>query len=336
MVDSLVLLIIVVGVALAFDFINGMHDAANAIATSVSTRALSPRQAIILSATMNFIGAFLFTAVAKTIGKGIVDPVVITQVVVLSALLAAIFWNLLTWWWGLPSSSSHALIGGLIGAVVYGHGFGSLHSAGVLKIITGLVVSPLLGFGVGMLLMIAIYWAFHKTAPGRTNRYFSFGQKITAAFSALSHGSNDAQKSMGIITMALVAYMASQGSKMDFQVPMWVKFSCALAMALGTSAGGWRIIRTMGGKMIKLTPPNGFTADSTASIVIFGASSLGIPVSTTHVISSAILGVGAAKRFSSVRWGVAGRMVLAWIFTIPITGVLAAGFHWLLHFAVKG
>jgi len=326
MVDPFILLVAIVVLALGFDFINGMHDTANAIAASVSTRALSPRSAIILSASMNFVGALVGTEVAKTIGKGIVNPGDVTQLVIMSALIAAIAWNLITWYFGLPSSSSHALIGGVIGAVAWHAGFDHFQSKGLVKVFSALFLSPLIGFGVGMVLMVAIYWLFRRSVPGKINRWFLWGQRFTAAFAAFSHGTNDAQKSMGIITMALVSFYSYK----VFEVPLWVKISCALAMAIGTSTGGWRIIRTMGGRMIKMTPPNGFAADAGSSLVILTASHFGAPVSTTHVVSSTIMGVGAAKRFSAVRWGVAGRIVGAWVLTIPATAAIAAASYELL------
>lgn len=333
MVDpsSFILLVVIVVLALGFDFINGMHDTANAIAASVSTRALSPRSAIVLSASMNFLGALIGTEVAKTIGKGIVSPADVTQLVIMSALVAAITWNLITWYFGLPSSSSHALIGGVLGAVAWHAGFDHFQSKGLVKVFSALFLSPLFGFFVGMLLMVAIYWMFRKSVPGKVNRWFKWGQRFTAAFAAFSHGTNDAQKSMGIITMALMSFYGYT----NFQVPLWVKLSCALAMALGTSTGGWRIIKTMGGRMIKMTPPNGFAADAGSSLVILTASHFGAPVSTTHVVSSTILGVGASKRFSAVRWGVAGRIVAAWVLTIPATALIAAGTYVLLEFFLK-
>ena len=321
MVDPFYILVGLIILALVFDYINGMHDSANAIATVVSTRVLSPRTALILSATLNFVGAFTSTAVAKTIGKGIVDPTLVTSAIVASALIGAIFWNLLTWYYGIPSSSSHALIGGIIGAVVSQHGFDVLKAEGITKILKSLVIAPVSGFIGGMVLMIAIMWMFHKSPAGKVNRWFKHLQLVSASFMALSHGSNDAQKVMGIITMALVGagYYANQA----FHVPMWVVLCCATAMALGTAAGGWRIIKTMGVKMIRLQPVHGFAAETAAAITILTASHLGAPVSTTHVISSSIMGVGSAKRFSAVRWGTAGQMGIAWVLTIPATAGVA-------------
>jgi PiT family inorganic phosphate transporter len=309
----------VVVIALAFDYINGMHDAANAIATVVSTRVLSPRVAILMAAALNFGGAFLSTAVANTIGKGIVDPAIVTNGIVAAALLGAIFWNLLTWYFGIPSSSSHALIGGVVGGVASYHGFGVLQPEGLLKILKALIVSPLLGLAGGFVIMVAIMWMFRRARAGFVNHTFKILQVVSAGFMAISHGSNDAQKIMGVIAMALFG----AGYITDFHIPFWVVFACASAMAIGTATGGWRIIKTMGNKMIKLQPVNGFAAETAASIVILGATHFGTPVSTTHVISSSIMGVGTAKRASAVRWGVAGNMAVAWVLTIPASGLVA-------------
>jgi PiT family inorganic phosphate transporter len=328
MADGLPILIGLIALALIFDYINGMHDSANAIATVVSTRVLSPRNAIILSAVLNFGGAFLSTAVAKTIGKGIVDPHIVTNGLVAAALLSAIFWNLLTWWYGIPSSSSHALIGGIIGATVSHHGFKALNGEGIWKIIKSLLISPLAGFAGGVIIMIAIMWMFHKSPAGKVNRWFKHMQLVSASFMAFSHGSNDAQKAMGIITMALVGGGFLHPVGKDFTVPTWVVFLCASAMALGTSAGGWRIIKTMGVKMIRLQPVHGFAAETAASAVILTATHFGAPVSTTHVISSAIMGVGSAKRATAVRWEIAGQMGMAWVLTIPCTALVACLFGW--------
>ncbi len=319
MAEATWVLIGVVVLALAFDYINGMHDSANAIATVVSTRVLSPRKAIILAGVLNFVGAFLSTAVAKTIGKGIVDPKLVTNGIVIAALTGAIVWNLLTWWYGIPSSSSHALIGGLIGSVIAFHGTSELNAEGILKIVKALVISPIAGIVIGFLLMIAIYWMFHRSPAGKVNWWFKHLQVVSASFMAVSHGSNDAQKVMGIITMALFG----TGYIKDFSVPRWVVFACATAMAVGTAAGGWRIIKTMGVKMIKLQPVNGFAAETTASMIILTSSHLGVPVSTTHVISGSIMGVGSAKRANAVRWEVAGQMAVAWLLTIPATALVA-------------
>ncbi|HLP43080.1 MAG TPA: inorganic phosphate transporter, partial [Fibrobacteria bacterium] len=305
MADATFLILVgLIILALAFDYINGMHDSANAIATVVSTRVLSPRTAILIAATLNFVGAFLSTAVAKTIGKGIVDPALVNNSLVAAALIGAIFWNMLTWYYGIPSSSSHALIGGIVGAVLAQYGYDDLHMEGVVKIVKSLVISPICGFLGGLVLMIAIMWIFHRSPAGKVNRWFKHMQMVSASFMALSHGSNDAQKVMGIITMALVGagYYAGQ----DFHIPVWVVACCATAMAMGTAAGGWRIIKTMGVRMIRLQPVHGFAAETAAAITILTASHLGAPVSTTHCISSSIMGVGSAKRLTAVRWGTAG------------------------------
>lgn len=318
---SLFIILFVIFLALAFDFINGFHDTANAIATSVSTRALKPRTAILLASVMNFIGAMMFTGVAKTIGGSVADPATLDNGlhVLVATLLAAIIWNLITWWFGIPSSSSHALIGALAGAVFVGAGSDKLNWGGFVTIIEGLIFSPLLAFAIGYIVMIVLKWIFAKRSPHTVNKGFRSMQVITASIQAFTHGTNDAQKAMGIITFALV----TAGYQDNMDVPLWVKFSAATAMALGTSIGGWKIIKTMGTKIFKIEPINGFAADISAASVIFGATLLHLPVSTTHAITSAILGVGSAKRFSAVKWGVAGRIVIAWFITIPISAVLA-------------
>lgn len=313
-------ILIVIG-ALAFDFINGFHDTANAIATAVSTKALKPRHAIIMAATMNFIGALTFTGVAKTITKDIVDPFTLQNgtVVILAALIAAISWNLITWYYGIPSSSSHAIIGSIAGAAIAAAGFSALNYAGFLKIVQALIVSPILAFVVGYILFSIIKILFKNNSLTKTNRTFRFIQILTAALQSYTHGTNDAQKAMGIITMALIAnnYVTTT------DIPFWVQLSCAIAMGLGTSVGGWRIIKTVGGKIMKIRPANGVAADLTGAAVIFGATFIHLPVSTTHVISSAILGVGSAHRIKGVKWGTAQRMILTWIITLPISALLA-------------
>jgi len=328
----LTLIILVVLLALAFDYINGMHDTANAIATVVSTRVLSPRNAIIMAASLNFIGALWSESVAKTIGKGIIDPSAITQLTVMAALIGAIAWNLITWYYGIPSSSSHALIGGVIGAAIATVGPGKLHADGITKVVKGLIFSPIIGAGIAFLIMLTILWAFRNIPPGKSNRWFKGMQMVSASIMAFSHGMGDAQKSMGIIVMAMVAYTTAShlapGSILfmdsaTMHVPMWVKISCAAAMAFGTASGGWRIIKTLGHKMIKLQPVHGFAAEAAASTVILTASSWGVPVSTTHSISGAIMGVGMTRRLNSVRWDVAGQMVFAWVLTIPMTALIA-------------
>lgn len=320
-----VMLVIVVFLALAFDYINGFHDTANAIATSVSTRALSPKRAVMLAATLNLVGALYSTGVAQTIAKDIVSPKFVTQEVVIAALLSAIAWNLLTWYFGIPSSSSHALIGGMAGAAVAKVGFSVLQWNGIGKILAALVCSPIIGMGLGFLIMKLLSYIFGNFSPSKLNHGFKKMQILSAGLLAFNHGSNDAQKSMGIITMALIA--AGLQSQAVLAPPLWVKFACALAMAAGTAAGGWKIIRTMGGKIFKLEPINGFAADLTSSLVIWTATAfpgLHLPVSTTHVVSGSIMGVGSAKRVSAVRWGVAQQMLVAWLVTIPTTSLLAA------------
>ena len=315
------LLIVVLGLALVFDYINGFHDTANAIATSVSTRALKPHQAIALSATANFVGALTGTEVARTIGAGLVNQTDTNQIVVAAALLGAIAWNLLTWRLGIPSSSSHALIGGLLGATVAAAGTQAIIVDGVVgKVLVPLVSSPILGVVIGFFFMVVLLNAFQHAHPARLNERFRRLLVVSAAYMAFSHGSNDAQKTMGIMTLALV----SAGVLEEFRVPLPVIIAAATAISLGTAAGGWRIIRTMGQRVVKLDPVHGFAAETTAATIIFGASSLGMPVSTTHVISSAIMGVGASDRLSAVRWGVAGNIIMAWILTIPASALVAA------------
>lgn len=313
-------IIIVIVLALAFDFINGFHDTANAIATSVSTRAISPTNAIIMAAVLNFLGAMISTGVAKTIGGDIVVGH-IDQPIIIAGLVGAIIWNLLTWLIGLPSSSSHALIGGMIGGVLLSPmGVDGLNLHGIGKIVIALIASPVVGGVIGFIIMSIMFRVFHDANPSKTNARFKKMQIITAATMAFSHGSNDAQKSMGIITLALV----SGGVLTEFEVPDIVKILCATAMAVGTSVGGWSIIKTVGGKIFKLEPINGFAADLNSSIVVFTATLLHLPVSTTHVVSGSIMGVGAAKRINAVRWGVAQQMVMAWVLTIPCTAVMGA------------
>ena len=316
------LLIVVLLLAITFDYINGFHDTANAIATSVSTRALRPSHAILMSATANFIGALTGTAVAKTIASGIAMTPAGDQgqIVVAAALVGGIVWDLVTWRLGIPSSSSHALIGGLIGASIASGGVQSLLLDGIYsKVLVPLVASPIIGIVLGFTVMVVLLNLFKRAHPKRINDRFRRLQLLSAAYMALSHGSNDAQKTMGIITLALVA----GGLLPDPTVPLWVIFLAATAISLGTAAGGWRIIRTMGQRVVKLDPVHGFAAETTAATVIFGASALGVPVSTTHVISSAIMGVGASDRFSAVRWGVAGNIIVAWVLTIPASGIVA-------------
>jgi inorganic phosphate transporter, PiT family len=315
------ILIAVLALAVIFDYINGFHDTANAIATSVSTRALKPQFAIVMSAIANFVGALTGTAVAATIGTGLIDQRIESQVVVAAALLGAIAWNLLTWWCGIPSSSSHALIGGLLGAAAVAAGFGTWNMDGIIgKVLIPLVSSPILGFLIGFGLMVLLLNLFRHAHPRIMNDRFRKLQVISAAYMAFSHGSNDAQKTMGIMTLALV----TAGVIPDFHVPIWVILLAATAISLGTAIGGWRIIRTMGTRVVKLDPVHGFAAETTAATIIFGASHFGMPVSTTHVISSAIMGVGATGRLSAVRWGVARSIVIAWVLTIPAAALTAA------------
>jgi PiT family inorganic phosphate transporter len=328
---GLIFLILTIAVALAFDFTNGFHDTANAIATSVSTRVLSPRVAILMAAILNFIGAFVSTKVAKTIGSDVAQGTTLTSVVVMAALLAAIFWNLLTWYYGLPSSSSHALIGGVIGAAVAGAGtFGILKAAGIITILLSLILPPVVGFLIAYLLGLGLLWLFRGFVPAQVTAASRWLQRASAAFVAFSHGSNDAQKTMGVITAAVLAYQSGV-AQTKFAVPAWVIILSATSMGLGTSFGGWRIIKTMGMHIVKLRPLDGFAAESASAATIITASFLGLPVSTTHTIAGSIMGVGARQRLSAVRWGVAGNMVIAWVFTGPITALLAAGIYFLFR-----
>jgi inorganic phosphate transporter, PiT family len=322
MPDVSLALVGIIALALFFDFTNGAHDSANAIATVVSTKVLSPKVAVCMAALLNLAGAFLGTHVAETVGSGIVTPETVQgcQPLVAAALIGAIFWNLLTWYFGLPSSSSHALIGGLMGATVAYKGFASLNYTVIAnKILLPLIISPLAGFLGGYLLMLGLSWAFVRTTPRRVNTLFKRLQIISSAFMATSHGLNDAQKTMGIVTLALLIFHHID----SFVIPFWVKLACALAMGLGTAAGGWKIVKTMGHRIFKMEPVHGFAAETAAALVITSASAMGAPISTTHTISTAVLGVGASKRLSAVRWGVAGNMVVAWILTIPAAAATA-------------
>lgn len=327
------LLLFVIVAALIFDYINGFHDAANAIATVVSTGVLPIRTAVILAGTLNFVGAVTGTAVAKTIASGFTDPAIVTQLVVLAALLGASIWNIITWWFGIPSSSSHALIGGLAGAVT-AHAGMSAFKWGALgtKVLAPLVLSPLLGFIVAFFLMIFLLWAFRRVASRTGNKLARWMQLASASMMAFSHGSNDAQKAMGIITLALAAFVSRSPDHTlpawvlpatQDGVPMWVVVACASAIGLGTMAGGKKIIKTMGSKIIRITPLQGFAAETAGTLTILSASTLGVPVSTTHCINACIMGVGASKRLSAVRWGVAGNIVTAWVLTLPIAGALS-------------
>jgi PiT family inorganic phosphate transporter len=311
---------IVVGTALAFDFTNGFHDTANAVATSISTRALSPRLAVTLAALLNFVGAFISLAVAATIAKGIVDADLVTPAIVFAGLVGAIAWNLVTWYWGLPSSSSHALIGGVVGAAFVAEGGKAVYGSGVVdKVIVPALVAPLLAFVAGGLAILVVYRIVGRQRPGPVVRGFRLGQLVSASLLALSHGTNDAQKTMGIIFLALVA---NGNLAPDADIPTWVVISAATAIALGTYVGGWRIIRTMGSRIIKMDPAQGFAAQGVGATVILAASHVGFPLSTTHVISGAIMGTGAAKRVSAVRWGVAGNIVTAWVLTLPAAAIV--------------
>src|SRR5678815_4821319 len=332
--DPMLLAVIaLVAVALLFDYINGFHDAANSIATVVSTRVLSPGKAVIWAAFFNFVAAFVFgTGVAQTIGKGTVDIAIVTLPVIFAGLSGAILWSLLTWWLALPTSSSHALIGGYAGAAVAKGGMGAVLCASCTawtKTLTFIVLSPLIGMTVGHLLMVAILWIFRRATPRRVDHWFRRLQLLSAAFFSLNHGGNDAQKTAGIITAVLFA----SGYIGSFDVPMWVRFAAYAAIGLGTLAGGWRIIATMGTKITKLQPVGGFAAETGAAIAIFTATHFGIPVSTTHAITGSIVGVGPTQRLSAVRWGVARKIVWAWVITIPASGTIAAITYELLNMA---
>lgn len=325
MVESVfLLLVLVVVLTLVFDFINGFHDAANAIATMVSTRAMSPSLAVIYAGVLNLVGALISTKVATTIGSGLVDAEAISLHTVLCTVTAAIIWNLITWYKGLPTSSSHAIIGSLLGAAVFSSvtAHDNVHwNILVDKVVLPMVVSPMLGIGLGLTIMSALTWLIYKWSPSTINRLFKKCQVVSSGFLALNHGMNDAQKSMGIIALAIM--LATPGSV--FHVPDWVKYTCAIAMGLGTMCGGWRIIRTMGSKIIKVDSAQGFASETTASIIIAGASHFGIPVSTTQVITTSIMGVGTTRGLSAVRWGVVGNIVWAWVLTIPMTFLLSGG-----------
>lgn len=316
-------IIIIILLALAFDVSNGWNDSANAIATVVSTRVLSPLAAVIMAASMNILGAFFTTAVAKTIGTGIVAPSAVIQPVVAAALISGFLWNSLMTFLGMPVSASHALIGSLIGAAIAHGGFKILNVWGITKIFSSLLLSPFFGLVLGFIFMILTLKFFGNLSSGFVNKYFGRLQILSSAFMAFSHGSNDAQKVMGIITLALV----SGGFIKSVDVPFWVMLICALAMGLGTALGGWKVIKTLGMGMLKLQPIHGFAAETSATLIILGATHFGMPVSTTHVISTTIMGVGATKRLSAVRWGIAGKIVMAWIFTLPICALLA----WLIY-----
>jgi len=326
----LTLLVVVIVVALAFDFTNGFHDTANAVATSVSTRALSPRLAVLIAAVANLAGAFVTTAVAKTVGKGIIDLGHVTNQTLLAALLGAITWNLITWWLGLPSSSSHALIGGLVGAALAQAGENGVLWHGVVhKVAIPALWAPTLAFGTAFVLLLAIYWVFQWMTPGIANRSFRLGQLATGTWVAFTHGANDAQKTMGVIAAALAIH---GGHPDDLRIDRWVIASAGLAIAAGTYSGGWRIMKTLGQRVYQMEPPSGFAAQASAGAVIYASTKYGYPLSTTHVVSGAVMGAGATKRLSAVRWGVAGNIVFAWVLTLPAAALVAAG----MWFVVEG
>jgi PiT family inorganic phosphate transporter len=325
------ILISLIATALLFDFLNGMHDAANSIATVVSTRVLSARNAVIWAAFFNFVAFLVFGLhVANTVGKGIVDPKIVSDAVIFGALGGAIVWDVVTWLAGIPSSSSHALIGGLVGAGLAKAGLKVIVLDGITKTVVGIVASPAMGFGLAMVLILIASWAFLKATPAFADGAFRWLQYVSASAISLSHGGNDAQKTMGIIAVLLFAHA---GAGATFHVPLWVVLACQTAMALGTLAGGWRIVHTMGSKITRMSNQQGFCANAAASITLFTATYLGVPVSTTHTITGAVVGVGAARRTSAVRWNVAGRIVWAWVITMPASALLAAGFYFLARIA---
>ena len=322
------LLVVVVVVGLAFDFTNGFHDTANYVATWVGTRAMSPRWAVLVSAAANLAGAFVTTAVAKTVGKGIIDSGLATDRTVLAALLGAIAWNLLTWWLGLPSSSTHALIGGLIGAALVQSGSRGVDWSGIWhKVIIPAAASPFIGFALAFALLVVIYRLFHRLTPGVAHRGFRLGQLVSGTWVAFTHGANDAQKTMGVIALALYAH----GSISTFYIPTWVKIAAGLTIGAGTYAGGWRIIRTLGQRIYKMAPEHGFAAQIAAGSTLYLGTHYGFPISTTHVVSGSIMGAGSTRRLSAVRWGVAGNIVFAWLLTMPAAGLVAAA----LYFPVR-
>jgi PiT family inorganic phosphate transporter len=320
-----VLLVVVVVVALGFDFTNGFHDTANAVATSVSTRALSPRMAVLVAAIANLAGAFVTTAVAKTVGKGIIDTGLANEKTVLAALVGAIAWNLITWWRGLPSSSSHALIGGLVGAALVQSGTAGVQWHGLVhNVVFPALAAPAIAFASAFLLLLAIYWLLVRITPGVANRTFRLGQLASGTWVAFTHGANDAQKTMGVIALALF-----ESGRIDhFYIPGWVIVAAGLAIGAGTYAGGWRIMRTLGQRVFSMEPASGFAAQTTAGVTIYLATHFGYPLSTTHVISGAVMGAGATRRLSAVRWGIAGTIVFAWLLTIPAAALVAAACYW--------
>ena len=328
--DTFFLLGCVIFLGVIFDFINGFHDTANAIATSVSTRVLSPKTAVIMAAILNMVGALSGTAVARTVGAGLVEAFSVTQITVVSALLSAIIWDLFTWYFGLPTSSSHAVLSGIVGASIATAGTKVIIRTGVYKVLIGLFLSPVLGLILGFILMMLLVRIFRRSSPSLVSSLFGRLQIVSAAYMAFSHGSNDAQKTMGIIAMALVSYYKLP----SFHIPLWVILLCATVMALGTAVGGWRVIKTLGVRLVHLRPIHGFAAETAAATIIEIASRIGIPISTTHVISSTVMGVGASKRLSAVRWGIGGNIALAWVLTLPACSVLAWGICKGLNFLV--
>jgi PiT family inorganic phosphate transporter len=322
------LLVVVIAIGLAFDFTNGFHDTANYVATWVGTRALSPRWAVVVSAAANLAGAFVTTAVAKTVGKGIIDTGLANEHTVLAALLGAIAWNLLTWWGGLPSSSTHALIGGLVGAALVQSGSNGVDWSGIWqKVIIPGAASPLIGFAGAFALLVVIYRLFHRLTPGVAHRGFRLGQLLSGTWVAFTHGANDAQKTMGVIALALYTH----GSISSFYIPTWVKIAAGLTIAAGTYAGGWRIIRTLGQRIYKMAPEHGFAAQIAAGSTLYLGTRYGFPISTTHVVSGSVMGAGATRRLSAVRWGVAGNIVSAWLLTLPAAGLVAAALYFPVH-----
>lgn len=317
--------IITILLALFFDFINGFHDSANAIATVVATKVLSPLKAVTMAALFNLIGPFLLgTAIAVTIGKGIINSDIITINLIFSALVGAVIWDLITWQLGLPTSSSHALVGGLIGAAIPAAGIGSLHTSGIETIIVFMIMSPIIGLVIGFLFALLIMRLFRRSHPSKINNYFRRLQLFSAAFYSLTHGTNDAQKTMGIITILIISTSMPASSSGQFVIPVWVIFSCAFAIGLGTFFGGWKIVKTMAQKVTRLRPYQGFAAETSSGIVLAAMAAMGVPVSTTHVISSSIMGVGATDKLSAVRWGIARKIVGAWILTIPAAALISA------------
>ncbi|MBI2652251.1 inorganic phosphate transporter [Candidatus Woesearchaeota archaeon] len=324
---DLTLVIIVIAIALVFDFINGFHDSANAIATIVATNVLRPRSAVLLAAFWNFFGAFVFSvAIATTIGKGVINPDIVNIYVILAALIGAILWNILTWYYGVPSSSSHALVGGLIGAGIASSGINSIIFSGLNKILLFIFVAPFIGFLGAIIFSILMMWVFKNKEPSRIRWLFKKLQIVSSSFYSLGHGTNDAQKTMGIITLLLL----TSGYLTTFKVPVWVIIISYTSIALGTYLGGWRIVKTMGIKITKLTPFHGFSAETSGALVLLGTAHFGIPVSTTHVISGSIMGVGSVKRYSGVRWQIARRILLAWILTIPVSAIIAGSSYFII------